>query len=230
MDALGLRYGQTKAPEERVIKNGWPADVFGRALCFSDLGILEVASIERHVEPYGAVLVLTEEEAGSLGFGYTESFEREATAGQRETLKRVADTEGDSLPDRLLRRAESELPALFLASMAVVKGAVYFRENGYGSRYESVLDYWSHTMRAAEDQAHRDFNAGIRSHLDDIGFDLSEVPRPQLDDQRREEMRDDIAPEINELYAHAQMLSRPELPTAQFVIQTARHALTARSK
>lgn len=227
LDAPGLKYGRTKPSEERVIRNGWPANVFGRVLCFSDLGILEIASIEKNAQPHGAVLVLAEEEAGALKFGYTESFEREATPGQRATLETLASIDDESIPRRLKKRAESELPALFLADFAVVANGIYFRDGRRKQSFEHVLDYWSESMQAAEDEAHRHFNVGLRSHLQDQGFELSELPQAHLDDQQREAMRNDTAPEINELYARAQLLNRVELDTPQFVIVAARHAITA---
>ena len=226
-DIFDLKYGSTKSFENRVVKNGWPATVFGRALGFCDIGVLEVAAIEKRVDPYGAVLVLAEEEAGDLRFGTLESFEREPSAAQQETLEQIAAQEGDSLPRMLQNKAESELPAIFTAEFAITKNCLYFREGLRRDTYDRVLHHWEEQLPAHEDAVHRHFHAGLRSHLQDIGYGLSKLPQVQLDDQERMDMRSKTMPDINELYCNAQTLQRVSLPTPHFAIVAARHAFRA---
>lgn len=224
---LGLRFGTTKAYEERIFKNGWPTTVFGRALCLADLGVPEFASISRHAEPYGAVVLLNEEQAGRLQLGTLASFDREATHKQRQTLEKVASVNGDSIPNRLLQKVHEHLPALALGDVAISENEILFRDGRLRNRFESVMGYLQEEIPALEDEAFRDYNMTIRLHLIDKGCDLSEVPQAKLDDERRETMRHDVFNEMNELYAHAQLLQRIDVSTPQFIIASARQALQA---
>lgn len=226
-DALGLTYGRIKQFDERVMKNGWPADAFSRALCFSDLGILEFASIEEHVEEYGVILILSEQEAGTQNFGYKESFKRASTAKQCSVLEEIASVDTDTIPEDLRDQGESEVPAIFIADLAVVAGGIYFRNGRYHAQYDHVSEYWRETMRATEDEAHRDANAAVRGHLLKQGFETAGLPAAQPGGQQRETMRNTIAPEMNRLYARAQLLDKIDVPTDQFAIQAARHTVAA---
>ncbi len=100
-----------------------------------------------------------------------------------------------------------------------------FRNGNRHSQCTSALKYITQTVCDAHTQAHREFNVHLRSHLlEQHGIDMSEIPEPELNDQRRQRELDEIDSEYNRMLAKAQELQlySHDLASPQFAVAVAK--------
>jgi hypothetical protein len=225
---LRLRYDQERA-DERIFRNGWMTDISGKAGCTRDLSAIDLAATQRDMHPFGAFLILNEDDAEPLQLQSTDSQEKYATTQQRSIAKELASLNPhiNQLPYAIEEAGRKELPALFLADMAIVPSGLYFREGRWRGDYNKSLAACAENMGIGEESAHRAFNLKVRDHQKAQEANTFVLSSMMLDNQQREIVQYAVDPELNSLYAHAQTISRINLPLTRFVIQTAREALNS---
>lgn len=223
---------------ERVIKNAMVIDPFANVEVFTDLTPVHMAVIQDRLGSAGVLLAISEpsqDDARKHGHAVELAFTpTEATSEQQEVLSALANTEieeGEPLSKDLSETSVAVLPSLWFSDVAFVPDGLRFRNGNRHGHYIAALKYITQTISDAHTQAHRKFNARLRGHLsEEHGIDMSEVPKPELDDQRRQRELDEIDPEYSRMIARAQELQLYsfDLPSPQFVIEVAKAHLTNR--
>lgn len=214
--------------EERTIKNAMVIDILGNVAVFADLNPIHMAVIQDRLCDDGVLLAVSECQQGkSRDDGNTIKLNfspnpRQVSPEAQDVLNELASSDLDANKPKLFKKSKHLLPALWYSEIAFVDTGLYFREGDYHNRYTRTLDYVSQTLHDHHTQAHREFNARVRSHLSDQGFDMAQVPKPELDDQRRQRELDTINPDFMRMLALAQTMQIADLPSSQFAIAVAK--------
>ncbi len=243
--AFGIPFGSmTDDIEARVIKNAMVIDVLGNVAAFADLQPTHMAAIQNEAgNSYGVLLAVSETgQLDAMQAGHRIELEfspdirpKVATPAQADILSELAnrDVEDDEpLPEDIFHASLDLLPSLWYSNVAFTAGGLLFREGylgeGFHRQYSSAVDYIRQTIRDTHTQAHREHNARIRSHLSDRGIDMSQVPKPELDDQRRQSELDEIDPEYSQMFAKAQELQlfSSILSSVQFAVSVVKCYVT----
>lgn len=228
-----IAYGSMEQDfQARVIKNAMVIDPFANVEVFADLTPIHMAVIQNRLGSAGVLLAIGEpsqEDAIDYGHHIQLGFAgKESTDKQQETLASLAEVdieEGESLPKELVETSMAVLPSLWFSDIAFMPDGLRFRNGNRHSQYVSALDHITSEVRDLHTQAHRETNARIRSYLSETyGLDMSQVPKPELDDQRRQRELDEINPEYSRMLAKAQelQLNSFDLTNSQFVIAVAK--------
>lgn len=241
---FGISYGSRLPHEEYsqlVIKNGMVIDHLGNVATFTDLHPVSLAAIQSEAEDFGVLLAIGEHEQDMacrdsrripLQYHDKADFLNTASPGQTEALAALAAIETNStepLDDELVKVSKDLLPAIWYSEIAIVKTGLLFRDGRRHDEYRRATDYVLGRVREVHEQAHREWNVGIRSHLVDMGMDMREVPKPELDDQRRAEELTTIDPEYYAMLTRADTMQLADLSTEKFAVTVAK-AVIATSK
>ena len=223
--------------QERVMKNAHVIDVLGNVAVFADVGPVHLAAIHRQLGKYGALLCMSEQahydssqNGHEISLEYSPDMHPKVLSNeQEEVLRKLAETEpgNDGLIDLDLKEVSRRLlPALWYPDIAIVPSGLYFREGLFRSIFQGALEYITETIRDTHTQAHREWNARIRSHLSDLGYDMRQIPQPQLDEQRRQQELEKVDAAYAGLLAHSQTLQLADLASPEFAVAVAK-AVTA---
>jgi len=228
---FGIPYGEiVEDLQERTMKNAMVIDILGNVAVFADLHPISIAAIQDKVGDDKVLLAISEYQQGraqddgnrvNLEFSPNAYLRTIGTEAQ-DILGKLASLELDDNKSKLFKRSRHLLPALWYSEIAFVPTGLYFREGDYHRRYAETRDYVVQTLHDRHTQFHREFNAKIRSHLSDQGYDLSQMPKPELDDERRQRELESISPELTRLFALAQTMQIADLPSSQFAITVAK--------
>lgn len=219
-------------PLALVMKNAMVIDPFANVEVFADLNPIHMAAIQNKLGGAGVLLAISEYSLGNArSYGHEVELAhkaKEPTSEQQEALAALAETEveeGEPLPKDLAETSMAVLPSLWFSDVAFMPDGLRFRNGNRHEHYVSALDYIASSVRDRHTQAHREANARIRSYLsENHGVDMSQVPKPELDDQRRQRELDEMDPKYSGMLAKAQelRLSSFDLASPQFVIAVAK--------
>ncbi len=133
-------------PEERVVRNNWITDIYGMNLAYGDMNVLDIASVERQVDSFGALLLIEEQMGSALRLGQAASSFYEPSQDQLAVVEELSrlDASDNYIPSLLNDRALHEVPALYLSRAAIVKDNLLFK-GILGERFAEALSYTEKT-------------------------------------------------------------------------------------
>jgi hypothetical protein len=230
---------------ERVIKNAMVIDLLGNVAVFADLTPVSMVAIQTKIDDYGLLMSISETgQSDSIDDGHRveltfspDIHSKTATTEQTDILSALANLEiedEEPIPTKLVTESFHAVPSLWYSEVAFTpSGLAYNAGPGWAfhEKYNYSLDYISNTIRDLQIQAHREFNASIRSHLSNKGYDMKQVPKPELDDDRKQQQLDEQDPKYSAILTKAQELQlfSTDLSKSKFAIRAAKdyiaHAL-----
>lgn len=218
--------------QERVIKNAMVIDPFANVEVFADVSPIHLAVMHDRLGDAGVLLAISESSQDSaMKAGHTVKFSytyEEPSQAQVDILTTLAscDLENGELLDKDIKEASLALvPGLWFSDIAILADGLRFRNGNFHSMYTNSVEYISDTIRDAHTEAHGEFNAAIRTHLkDNHGVDMSQIPKPVLDDQRRQRELVTIDPKFSKMLARIQELQlySYDLQSSIFVVSAAK--------
>lgn len=218
-----------------VMRNSMIVDVLGNAAVYADLSPVHAAAIQAEAGNHGVLLALDEyngqemmwrKHAFKVQFGGQFDSGLQPTPTQYEALTILASAADDEqLDPEFVEASKNALPAIWYSDIAFVGTGLFFGHKSLHGVYRDATKYVRKHITDRHEQAHRDRNAAIRSKLADMGYDMAQVPKSELSEQRRAAIDAQIAPEFIGMLARAEMMQTAHLPRQRFAITAARAAL-----
>lgn len=136
MNTLGINGVPTLTHGERIIKNSFVTDAYGRLLVFGDLGPIEIARISKNLGNLSVVLALSEFDSTQKlkMFNNDRARQKLRTEPEEKELKRLAEHKTTSL------ETADILPVLTFAKMAISNNGLYYTEPYIEENYKKAIE------------------------------------------------------------------------------------------
>ncbi len=218
---------------ERVMKSAHIIDALGNVAVFGDVSPIHLAAVQEKIDRYGVLLVVSEQgqsninrEGQRIHLEYSPDIDPKVpTPEQCDAFRELSSTDKDSpeteIGQRRIAASRRILPLIYHADIAIVPSGLYFNQGSFHESYTRARDYIAQAVRDLQTQGHREFNAKLRSHMNNLGYSMKNVPKPELGEERRQQDLERVYPEFARLLSRAGILQLADFDTPHFAATVA---------